>query len=190
MKVLSNVSNYKFACLMPLKGHRCWPFRRRHARFIRMELILDTGEFPVPEGLEERYKALLKTTFDRLKVEKDYEVDCSYVGDEEMQVLNKNYRGLDRPTDVLSFAFNEGDDKAEDMPMAPGERPILGDIVIDFEQACRQAKEIGNTDFRELSFLFTHGLLHILGYDHMKEEDAKVMFALQDEILSEVEKNG
>ena len=74
--------------------------------------------------------------------------------------------------------------------MGEGERPLLGEIIIDFDQALRQAKEIGNTPMRELSFLFTHGLLHILGYDHMEEEERKVMFALQDEILKEVEANG
>ena len=155
-----------------------------------MELILDLGDFAVPEGLEPRYRAIMAATFRRLDVKVDYEVDCSFVDDETIHALNKHYRGIDRPTDVLSWAFNEGGDPVSSLEMGEGERPLLGEIIIDFDQALRQAKEIGNTPMRELSFLFTHGLLHILGYDHMEEEERKVMFALQDEILKEVEANG
>ncbi len=155
-----------------------------------MELILDLGDFAVPEGLEARYRAILAAAFRRLDVKTDYEVDCSFVDDMTIQELNRQYRGLDKPTDVLSWAFNEGGDPVSALAMGEGERPLLGEIVVDFEQALRQAAEIGNSPMRELSFLFTHGLLHILGYDHMEEEERKVMFALQDEILSEVEANG
>lgn len=152
-----------------------------------MELILDTADFIVPPTLEDDYLKLMETTFRKLGVEIPYEVDCSYVGDDDMQVLNRDYRGLDRPTDVLSFAFNEGEDPSFALGV---ENPILGEIIIDHEQALRQAREIGNSDRRELCFLFVHGLLHLLGYDHMVEEEAKRMFALQEEILSEVLQSG
>ncbi len=155
-----------------------------------MELILDTAEFPVPSSIEECYRDIVTTCFARLGVVLDYEIDCSYVGDEEMRGLNSSYRGIDRPTDVLSFAFNEGSDPVSLLRLGEGERPLLGEIIIDYPQAIRQAEEIGNTPLRELSFLFLHGLLHLLGYDHMVEEEARTMFALQDEILQEVNGNG
>lgn len=99
------------------------------------------------------------------------------VDNEEIHELNKSYRGIDRPTDVISFAL-EDDDTFIKMNIR-----ILGDIYISIDKARSQALEYGHSLLRELCFLTVHGILHLLGYDHMKEEDEKVMFELQERIL-------
>lgn len=99
--------------------------------------------------------------------------------EEEVHYLNKEYRNIDRTTDVISFALN-------DNGAFPGPVNVLGDIYIDINKMINQAKEYGHSEKRELSFLAVHGLLHLLGYDHTKsEEDEKIMFDLQKEILNE-----
>ena len=89
--------------------------------------------------------------------------------------------GIDRPTDVISFAIRDG---LEDF--IPDEEKDLGDLFINIDYARKQAREYGHSEKRELGFLFTHGLLHCLGYDHMNPEDEKKMFALQDRILDPI----
>lgn len=93
--------------------------------------------------------------------------------------INRDYRQIDRPTDVISFAMHDADDE---MILDELEEE-LGDIFINVEAVVAQAKEYQHSEKREVMFLFTHGLLHLLGYDHMNEEDEKEMFALQDVIL-------
>lgn len=100
-----------------------------------------------------------------------------FVGEEEIQDLNREYRKRDAVTDVISFAFEDNGNQL------PQNIRILGDIYICIPKMIQQAKEYGHSEKRELSFLAVHGLLHLLSYDHMTEEDEKVMFALQDEIL-------
>ena len=101
------------------------------------------------------------------------------VDNEFIHKMNKEYRGIDRPTDVISFALeDEHDIDYEDFR-------LLGDIYISIDKAKEQAKEYGHSLKREICFLSVHGLLHLLGYDHMKKEDEKVMFARQEMILNE-----
>lgn len=102
-----------------------------------------------------------------------------FVGDDEIHDMNKNYRNVDRVTDVISFAFEDNED------MLYNNIRILGDIYICIPQMKRQAIEYGHSEKRELSFLAVHGLLHLLGYDHMEEEEEKEMFALQELILND-----
>lgn len=102
-----------------------------------------------------------------------------FVEDEEIHAMNRDYRGVDRVTDVISFAFEDNND------LVYNEIRMLGDIYICIPQMKRQAKSYAHSEKRELSFLAVHGLLHLLGYDHMNEEDEKVMFALQELILNE-----
>lgn len=153
-------------------------------------MILD---FSNPYGkeydwLEERYSHLAETTFRILNVQTNYEIDVSLVDDETIHQINRDYRKVDRVTDVISFAFN--DDKDPKNAILNPEVPrMLGEILICLPQAKRQAEAIGNSLQRELSFLFVHGLLHLLGYDHMKPEDEAIMFPLQDKILEEDTKN-
>ena len=99
------------------------------------------------------------------------------VSEDKIHEINKEYRGIDRPTDVISFALEDNKDIEYD------NYRLLGDIYICDNKVFDQAKEYGHSVKRELSFLAVHGLLHLLGYDHMKPEDEKVMFGLQEEIL-------
>ena len=99
------------------------------------------------------------------------------VDDGAIQALNREYRGLDRPTDVLSFPMEEG----EGILAAPD--GFLGDIVISLPRAQAQAEEYGHSLLREVSFLTVHGALHLLGWDHMEQEEAGRMYARQEEIL-------
>jgi len=151
-----------------------------------MELDFDNRLDPQYDGLEERYAHIMATAFAYLKIHQNYEVDVSLVDDETIHEINRDYRKVDRITDVISFAFN--DDKAPNDQINDLKVPkMLGEIFICVPQALRQAKEIGNSDMRELRFLFTHGLLHLLGYDHMKKEDEEIMFPLQESILEKEE---
>lgn len=133
------------------------------------------------------YLSLLEKTFKHLKLKCDPILSVTFVDNEFIHKMNRDYRQVDRPTDVISFAFL--DDEADKAKVLKAKGPVcLGDIYISTEKAQEQAKEYGHPLKRELSFLFVHGLLHLLGYDHMTEEDEKVMFALQDEILPPEEK--
>jgi len=100
-----------------------------------------------------------------------------FVDNDTIKELNKNYRKIDRVTDVISFAFEDNED------FVYNDIRMLGDIFICIPQMKRQATEYGHSEKRELAFLAVHGILHLLGYDHMNEEDEKVMFALQELIL-------
>lgn len=106
------------------------------------------------------------------------EFNVIIINNEEIHKINKEYRGIDRPTDVISFALEDYKDiKYEN------DYRVLGDIYISIDKVKEQAKEYGHSEKRELAFLAVHGLLHLLGYDHMKKEDEKVMFSKQELIL-------
>ena len=109
----------------------------------------------------------------------DSEVNIVFVGLDEIHEINKTYRGVDRPTDVISFALEDNPDIVyEDFR-------LLGDIYIAVDIAYDQAIEYNHSREREVCFLATHGLLHLLGYDHMTEEEEKEMFGKQEELLKE-----
>lgn len=101
------------------------------------------------------------------------------VNNKRIQEINKEYRNIDAVTDVISFAFEEVNDVNYD------EIRFLGEIYISYERCCEQAQEFGHSVRRELCYLAVHGLLHLLGYDHMNEKDKKVMRTLEEEILNE-----
>lgn len=116
-------------------------------------------------------------------IEDGSEVSITFVTNEAIHEINREYRDKDQPTDVISFALEElGEGEVEivgdDIPR------ILGDIIISTDRTKEQAEEYGHSFERELGFLAVHGFLHLLGYDHMTKEDEKVMFEKQDEILS------
>lgn len=100
------------------------------------------------------------------------------ISNEEIHNLNKQYRGIDRPTDVITFALEDYKDCVD------LEFRLLGDIYISYDKVVEQAKEYGHSKTRELCFLAIHGLLHLLGYDHMNKDDEKKMFDLQKELLN------
>ena len=130
---------------------------------------------------EEIYSYLIEKAFKVLNLSFDPVVSVSFIDNEEIHKINKQYRKIDRPTDVISFAFLDNEDRAKEY--ASGMPVILGDIYISLDKADEQAIEYGHSMKRELCFLFVHGLLHLLGYDHMTKEDEEIMFPLQDKIL-------
>ena len=101
-----------------------------------------------------------------------------FVDNDTIKDLNKNYRNIDRVTDVITFRLADYEE------VMCGKINVLGDIYICLDRAREQSKEYGHSYLRELSFLLVHGFLHLLGYDHMNEEDEKKMFGLQEEILN------
>ncbi|MCR5693329.1 MAG: rRNA maturation RNase YbeY [Bacilli bacterium] len=147
-----------------------------------MEIVFDNPYGKDFDWLEERYTEIAKVAFSYLNIKENYEVDVSLVDDETIHQVNRDYRNVDRVTDVISFAFNDDKDPKDQINSLEVQK-MLGEILICLPQAKRQAAEIGNSLERELSFLFTHGLLHLLGYDHMTPEDEAIMFPLQEKIL-------
>lgn len=101
------------------------------------------------------------------------------INNDSIHKINKEYRGIDRPTDVITFALE--DNKQINIP----EVRVLGDIYISYDKVISQAKEYNHSIKREICFLAVHGLLHLLGYDHMKKEDEIKMFSLQKELLED-----
>lgn len=99
--------------------------------------------------------------------------------DAEIQSLNRQFRGIDAPTDVLSF----GQEPAEQFVEAPDEPPYLGDVILSYPRAQEQATEQGHSTLQELRVLIVHGVLHLMGYDHATPEGKARMWARQDEVL-------
>lgn len=147
-----------------------------------MELDFNS-KFAEYDNYETFYLELMDVTFKKLNIKCDPIVSVSIVDNRYIHKINKKYRQIDRPTDVISFAFLDSDNSYDKLLYSPGP-VVLGDIYISLDKAKEQAEEYGHSLHRELSFLFVHGLLHLLGYDHMKKEDEEKMFKLQDEILS------
>ncbi len=126
------------------------------------------------------FAAVLRNARGVLNLKGRIAVSVIFMDDKQIHELNRDYRGIDRPTDVISFALrddtSEGDYVAEE----------LGDIFINIDAARRQAVEYGHSEKREICFLFAHGLLHLCGFDHMNPEDEKEMIEYQKKILDPV----
>ena len=150
---------------------------------ISLDFSNDDGlEFPLTE---EQVAGLADAVLSHEGVDRECYVSVSVVTDEEIARLNEQYREMQGPTDVLSFECDGVEDELSDMvPAGFGDVYELGDVVIAPDVAERQTHEFGTTLEQEISLLFVHGLLHLCGYDHIVEEDAKVMEALEDEILA------
>lgn len=104
------------------------------------------------------------------------------IDNKEIKEINCKYRNIDRETDVITFALEDNEDNVKGMDFR-----VLGDIYISIDKTCEQAKLYGHSVKRELCFLATHGILHLLGYDHMNEEEEKIMFKRQEELLNAYE---
>ncbi len=150
-----------------------------------MEITLINRTNQPVEKYDELFQKISKSAEKLLKLPNDYELSVTFVRSQTIHKINRDYRGIDRPTDVISFAIRDNEDD-----FIPEEEKDLGDIFININYCKKQAKEYGHSYDREMGFLFTHGMLHCLGYDHMKEEDEKVMFALQDQILDPIIQRG
>ena len=125
-------------------------------------------------------------------------VSVVFAGDEVVRELNREHRGLDETTDVLAFSFahegeyygdQDGKTSVDEMPgftLPPGQPELLGEVIVSYPQAVRQAAAAGRTVREELAVLLAHGVLHLLGYDHMEPDDEAVMKALETRVLSHV----
>lgn len=131
-------------------------------------------------NLEKETKKIYELLAFALKRERleNVEFNIIFVDSDTIHEINRNYRHVDRVTDVISFAL-------EDNETITLDHRVLGDIYICVERAEEQAKEYGHSFLRELAFLSIHGLLHLLGYDHMEKEEEKIMFSKQEDILNE-----
>ncbi|WP_066367861.1 rRNA maturation RNase YbeY [Neobacillus fumarioli] len=151
-----------------------------------MTLLIDsideTNELTTEQMLE--VERLINFAADQLKIEEHSEVSITFVSNQKIQEINREYRAKDAPTDVISFAMEELGEGEIELVGANMPR-VLGDIIISVPKAKEQAQEYGHSFMRELGFLAIHGFLHLLGYDHMTEEEEKEMFTLQKDILIE-----
>ncbi|WP_314693451.1 rRNA maturation RNase YbeY [uncultured Abiotrophia sp.] len=161
--------------------------------------IIDDQAY-LASGQEKLLHEVIEAAAKYLNLSEGIELDLSIVSNEEIQVLNRDYRGLDKPTDVLSFALTEVtsefdvdfahlDLAEEDLDDADFEEEEaipqhLGDIIISYPRAQEQAQDYGHSLDRELAFLAVHGFLHLNGYDHQTEEEAQEMFRIQEEVLT------
>lgn len=128
-------------------------------------------------GYLDNLKIFLDNACDYLKLGEG-EFNVIIVDNNKIWELNRGYRGIDRPTDVISFALED------DKTFNSKDYRILGDIYISIDKVREQSENYGHSFERELFFLAIHGLLHLLGYDHMTKEDEEVMFKKQEEVLS------
>ncbi|WP_338543654.1 rRNA maturation RNase YbeY [Abiotrophia defectiva] len=166
--------------------------------------IIDDQAY-LASGQEKLLHEVIEAAAKYLNLPEGIELDLSIVSNEEIQVLNRDYRGLDKPTDVLSFALTEVSseydvdfahldltdeaEETEDLEETEfqDEEAIpqhLGDIIISYPRAQEQAQDYGHSLDRELAFLAVHGFLHLNGYDHQTEEEAQEMFKIQEEVLT------
>lgn len=126
------------------------------------------------------FDALVKEAKKYTSLTDEMMISVTFVRSRTMHMLNQQYRNIDRPTDVISFAIQDA--------YTVEDTDDLGDVFINIDYARKQARAYGHSYRREICFLFVHGLLHCLGYDHMNEKDEKKMFTVQEQILSEVVK--
>lgn len=144
-----------------------------------MEIIFNNKTRKDVGSYKNKFLSLFDKTLKHLKLKNNYIMSVTIVSKNRIHELNNTFRGIDRPTDVISFAFL--DDKNE---IINNSKVIdLGEIYICYDICLKNAKKYGNSFDREFCFLFIHGLLHLLGYDHQTKEQEEVMFKLQDEIL-------
>ena len=127
------------------------------------------------------FEHISKCAFSLLNISDEIEFSVVIIDEVEMRQLNHKYRNIDSTTDVITFALH--DEMTDDESQFEEIKQNLGDIFINAKAVISQAKEYEHSSKREICFLFTHGLLHLLGYDHLSSDDEKIMFALQDEIL-------
>ena len=152
-----------------------------------MEIIIskEPETIDIDKSIVEDIKRAVETIGELYDV-KDSEVSITLTDDKTIHELNRNYRGIDRPTDVLSFAFHESDEPEIITDGIDEAVDTLGDIIISVERAKTQAEDYGHSLRREIVFLTVHGMLHLLGYDHMEEADRLEMEKEQEYIMSQL----
>lgn len=144
----------------------------------RIYITNDQDKIKTDAKLRGLIKRSINAALKYMKLETEAEVSVTFTDNEKIHILNREYRNVDRETDVLSFPLDESDGDGV---------TVLGDIVLSLEKCASQAKEYGHSFEREVSFLTVHSVLHLLGYDHVtSKEDEKEMFSLQDEIMKTI----
>jgi len=154
------------------------------------------NKLEVTEDLIEKLIKVIEFALKEEEVDIKCEVSLLFVDNEEIKVINNDTRGIDKETDVLSFPMLEYEDKKvfkeiyinHQFSQADfdGEELVLGDIVISLEKALEQSKEFNHSYEREASYLVVHSVLHLLGYDHMEDEEKNVMRRREEEILNKL----
>ena len=157
---------------------------------MKISIRNEQDKLKLTKEMRDTVKHAIKSSLDFMEFGNKFEISVMFTDDEEIRVLNKLHRGIDRSTDVLSFPMFEYDEDGEIIEEYADFNKngdlLLGDIVISLEHAEKQAIEYGHSFLRELGFLTVHSMLHLFGYDHMNEDDEKEMFAYQNEILTEM----
>jgi len=146
-------------------------------------IILDAGSEGCPDA--EWLRVIAGAVLEAESAGKDIEMGLVITGQHKIRELNKTYRGIDRPTDVLSFPMQEGEDT--DFTSPPDGIVYLGDVVISYPQAQQQAKERRHSVKKEMAVLTIHGILHLLGYDHTDDGEAQRMETRERQILQDIE---
>ena len=161
-----------------------------------MSLYIETeGEISFSFDVEEVARLVVDAALDIVRCPYESEIDLLVTHDEEIHEMNREHRGIDRPTDVLSFPmlefaipgdFSGIDEEAEDIFNPESGELMLGDIVISADRVLAQADEYGHSPRREYAFLIAHSILHLCGYDHMEEDERAVMEEKQREIMEKI----
>lgn len=155
------------------------------------EIVMENEqtELEITVETEETIKTVINKTLEAEECGFDAEVSVTIVDGDEMRRINREQRDIDAVTDVLSFPMLEFDENGDiinsDFDM-DGDKLLLGDIVICARRAADQAKEYGHSFRREIAFLTVHSMLHLLGYDHVVEDEERIMFKKQEEILNQL----
>ncbi len=153
---------------------------------MKIEIFLsdEQEKLTPPEDMEQLIELCTRAALEEEQIEEDAQVSVTLVDNEAIREINNEHRGIDKATDVLSFPL--GDEDSFDTDPETG-AILLGDIVISLERAKEQAEEYGHSFRREVAFLITHSLFHLLGYDHVDSvEDEKLMFGKQDKVLDKL----
>ena len=146
-------------------------------------LIDNRTDFEITPETEKLFNDVIAESLRYEEFDPQCEISLSIVNNDEIKKINKQYRNIDAPTDVLSFpllTFEEG----EQADVNEKDEIMLGDIIISIEKAVSQAEEYGHGLKRELAFLTAHSMLHLMGYDHMEDDEREEMFEKQEAILN------
>ncbi len=145
-----------------------------------MRVLIDNRQLKIniDDKIESAINESIRICLQEENRDLNYEVSVSFVDNEEIRQLNKDYRNVDRPTDVLSFPLDEYDYNSN--------YHILGDIIISTDKVIEQATEFGHSVLREIIYLTVHSMFHLLGYDHMNDDDKKIMREKEKFVLKEI----
>ena len=153
---------------------------------MRVQIVMGNQQdlIPVTAEHEQIVRKVLQEVARQFNLTDNTELSITFMDNSGIRELNRDYRGIDQATDVLSFAFDDDADSAGDIEFVSGAAThVLGDIIISTEMAGLQAAEYGHSLNREIGFLTLHGALHLLGFDHMTDEETKEMRGWEEKIL-------